>query len=325
MSQEKTIEPQLAKNERTTGLGGHDIGAICGVHPFLTAFDVYNEKVNGVSHFEPQYIQKRGLYLEKFLIEEYLNQTDYVNNKENYLAMQDSFFRHKEHPYFYAHPDYVFFKSKGPIAGGQSLSSQTKPAKILECKAPAIIGKEWGEEGTFEVPDYIKCQAAWYCMVIDCDVLDIVVDSPFKLKVYTYNRDKDLEAQLMQAGIDFWNNHVLTKVPPEPQNANDVRELYRKSNPDTTIEADEELSSMLFRIKELQGHIKNFEQQIEGLKCSVQTRMKDNETIQLHGVTLATWKPCTVTRLDIKALKDEQPDIYNDYMSANTSRRFLVK
>lgn len=331
MSQEKTIEQRSAnseqQNERRTGLGGHDIGAICGVHPFLTAFDVYNEKVNGVSHFDPQYIQKRGLYLERFLLEEYLKEReDFAKKNGEILLQEGDFFRHKEYPYFYAHPDHVLRKPKPPgTASGQSLSSMTTIARILECKCPAVIGREWGEEGTFEVPDYIKCQAAWYCMVIDCDLLDIIVDSPFKLKVYTYNRDKELEEQLISAGVDFWNNHVLAKVPPEPKTANDVRELYSKSNPDSTLEADEELSSILYRIKELQGHIKTFEQEIEGLKVSAQLKIKENETVQKNGVTLATWKTSAVTRLDIKALKEEQPDIYNDYMSTTTSRRFLLK
>lgn len=321
MSQSETTQPTY--NERTTGLGGHDIGAICGVHPFITAFDVYNEKVNGISHFDPQYIQKRGLFLEEFLIEQYLSENPHVNYRFDRIE-KGGFYRHKTIPFFYAHPDYV---SIGPVDphGAKMSGREEKVKRIIECKCPAIVGKEWGEEGTFEVPDYIKCQAAWYCMVIDCDELDIIVDSPFKLKVYTYHRDKELEEQLMEAGIDFWNNHVLAKIPPEPKTANDVRVLYSRSNPDTTMEADEELSSMLYRIKELQGHIKNFEGQIEGLKCSVQTKMKSNETIQRHGEILATWKECIVTRLDTKALKEEQPDIYNDYMCANISRRFLVK
>ena len=319
MSQLTTTQPTF--DERTTGLGGHDIGAICGVHPFLTALDVYNEKVNGVSHFDPQYIQKRGLYLEKFLLEEYLK------DSPNSGVSEGKFYRHVNYPFFYAHPDYVLTRPNMG-AGGQVMSfgvSDDIVTKIIECKAPAAVGKEWGEEGTFEVPDYIKCQAAWYCMVVGCRRLDIIVDSPFKLKVYSYERDPYLEAELFSAGLDFWNNHVLAKIPPEPQTAADVGELYRKSDPDTTIEADEELGSMIFRIKELQGHIKNFNREADSLKTEVQKRMKKNETVALHGVELATWKPSAVTRLDVKSIKEECPDLYEDYTVTTTARRFLVK
>ncbi len=328
----QTTATQENYNERTTGLGGHDIGAICGVHPFLTAFDVYNEKVNGVTHFDPQYIQKRGLSLEQFLLDEYIEQQGSPAGKGMGLVV-GGFYRHQAYPFFYAHVDATLqkFEVKASMNGGCEIVPKWVPCqppeiiKIIECKCPAVIGKEWGEEGTFEVPDYIKCQAAWYCMVIDCDVLDIIVDSPFKLKVYTYNRDEELEEQLVSAGLAFWNNHILAKVPPEPKTANDVRELYSRSDPDATMEADSELCSMLYRIKKLQGHIKSIEKEIEELKVGVQIKMRNNETIHFCGVPLATWKSCTVTRLDTKALKDEQPDIYDDYMVATTSRRFLVK
>lgn len=317
MSQTETTT-QSCNNERTTGLGGHDIGAICGVHPFLTSLDVYNEKVNGMSHFEPEYIQRRGLYLEKFLIWEY--QKNISPAKDFSIEMNagtmGGFYRHAQYPFFYAHPDYVMIDS--PV-------TSQKISRVIECKSPAIIGKEWGEEGTFEVPDYIKCQAAWYRMVTDCEQVDIVVDSPFKIKVYTYIKDADLEDLLLNAGLDFWNNNVLKKIPPEAQTIQDAGELYRKSNPDTAIEANEELAAMIFRIKELQGHIKTFDKEIENLKLQVQKKMQENETVSLQGVELATWKPCSVTRFDAKAFKEDEPELYEDYMSTATSRRFLVK
>lgn len=50
----------------------------------------------------------------------------------------------------------------------------------------------------------------------------------------------------------------------------------------------------------------------------------DYNTAQCMGHTIS-WKPVTTERLDSKALKEAEPDLYSKYVKTSTSRRFSVR
>ena len=52
--------------------------------------------------------------------------------------------------------------------------------------------------------------------------------------------------------------------------------------------------------------------------------MGDYNSAKCQGYTVS-WKPVTTERLDTKALKEAEPQIYAKYVKSSTSRRFSVK
>lgn len=51
--------------------------------------------------------------------------------------------------------------------------------------------------------------------------------------------------------------------------------------------------------------------------------LKDNNVAMLNGHKVS-WKPISTERLDSKKLKEEQPEIYKQYVKVSESRRFTV-
>jgi predicted phage-related endonuclease len=52
--------------------------------------------------------------------------------------------------------------------------------------------------------------------------------------------------------------------------------------------------------------------------------MGDYDKASCMGHSIS-WKPVTSERLDTKALKEKEPDIYAKYAKSSTSRRFTIK
>ena len=79
---------------------------------------------------------------------------------------------------------------------------------------------------------------------------------------------------------------------------------------DLYIEASAEEDNAKAKKQDAANHIKDFMRDYDRAKCL-------NYTI--------SWKPVSSERLDSKALKENEPEIYQKYVKTSTSRRFTVK
>lgn len=292
-------------NLRRQGIGGHDIAAICGVHPFMTALDVYEAKVNGVDKFNPNYIQARGLALESTLIHFYLldNFQEILNPDETdtdpeFFIVRDERFTHKEFSYMHAHPDAVI-----KTYGG-------KPFRGVECKAPTIAKvNQWGDEGTNQIPEYIRTQTQWYCEILDVEQFDIPIDTPFGMRVYHWNRDYEFGEQLIAEAKNFWVNHVLAKIPPAAQTLDDLKILYPKSN-GKNIDSNVDIMSKHMMLKEVKHNKKILEDEEEALKFDIANFYGENEIAFFEGQKISSYSTSVVNRTDESKLKSDFPAAY---------------
>ena len=79
---------------------------------------------------------------------------------------------------------------------------------------------------------------------------------------------------------------------------------------DAYIEASAEEDNAKAKKQEASNHLKEF--------------MGDYDKASCMGHSIS-WKPVTSERLDTKALKDKEPEIYSKYVKSSTSRRFTLK
>ncbi|WP_038312567.1 YqaJ viral recombinase family protein, partial [Kingella kingae] len=102
-----------------------------------------------------------------------------------------------------------------------------QPIGILEIKtANAFKTKEWSNEDDGVPIEYIA-QVQWYMEIFDVDFAYIaVLIGGSDYRQYRIERDRELAADLLARAKEFWENHVMKNVPPEPQNAADVQKLY---------------------------------------------------------------------------------------------------
>jgi putative phage-type endonuclease len=281
--------------ERKTYIGGSDLGSIAGVNKYKSALDVYLDKTGDSIEEITNEKCYWGNRLESVVADEYAKRTG------NQVVEPIGLIRHSEYPFIACNIDRF-------VNGGEY---------ILECKtAGLMMADKWGIEGTAEIPDSYKCQVAYYAAIVDVPKVDIaVLIGGQEFRIYTYTRDKDLENKLIQVAVNFWNNHVLPKIPPEPSSASDISNLYPESN-GLEVKADTGLLENVDKLKSLKEQEADIKNQTIILQDSIKQYMKDNEVlVDDSGNVFVTWKTGKARQtLDAKKLQQEHQTIYQQYL-----------
>lgn len=190
--------------DRKLGLGGSDIAPIMGLSPYSTPLDVYKDKMNPVVIYEEESEDlKRGTRVEKYILQEYSEVNDCA------LEINLTPFIHPEYPFMRGNID-------AKVAGENV---------IVEAKSTKSPIAKW-EEG---IPEYYRTQVAYYAMLSNAERVDVpVLFSNWQYACFIYWRDYEYEAQIKGAVINFWNNHILAGIPPEPSTPAELQEVYPK-------------------------------------------------------------------------------------------------
>ncbi len=194
----------------------------------------------------------------------------------------------------------------------------------------AKAAKEFGEEGTDQIPTEYLVQCAFYSEIMMMNKVIIPVafvrdnsgteESIDRFAIYIYERNEQLGNGVIQKAVAFWENHVVPKIPP-------AGESLRKANPSVeakiTAKRDsqyiDEIKLLDYRIQELTSERKR---RVE----LVQDYMEEYELLKDEsGKPLATWKMEYRDILDQKTLKADHPDLYKKYVKRVASRVFRLK
>ena len=292
---------------RRTGIGGSDIGAILGVSPFKTSMDVYQAKVNPSPEEDETELTYWGHALEPVIIDRFSRDHGIAVVRPEKIA------RHPKHDWMVANLD-------GIITG-------EKPG-ILEIKnVNQFAAKKWGEEGTDELPLTYVAQVAWYMSVMDFDYA--IVAALFggnEYREYRIERDKELEVSLIQHGHKFWHEHVLKQVPPAPSSKEEILKMLSRSKDDgQTIEGGEEAFKVWQAIVAAKENVKTATDCLRELEAMLKQQIGTASQIEYAGHVLATWKSQKSNRLDTKALKEQEPELYNRFLKTTESRVLRIK
>jgi len=200
---------------------------------------------------------------------------------------------------------------------------------ILECKtANQMKASEWGEQGTDQIPISYLYQVAYYAAICNVEKVDIaVLIGGQEFRMYTYNKDVELEQKLITAACAFWNNYVAKGMAPEASSAGDVAHQFPKSN-GSTIEANESILKEVEVLKEVKAQEKILVAEKVALETKIKSCIGNNEAlITKDGELLATWKSSKSRQvLDTKQLQVEHLGIYQKYLTERVgSRAFLLK
>ena len=131
--------------ERKNYIGGSDLGAICGLSLYRTALDVYLEKTNpDIASEVNTDATYWGTALEPLITKEYEKRTGNLVTDTNRFSC---FVRHQEHHFLACNIDAWIGEHD----------------YVLECKTAGFTrGKEWGEQGTDQIPESYLIQVAYY-------------------------------------------------------------------------------------------------------------------------------------------------------------------
>lgn len=299
---------------RTHGIGGSDIGAICGVSPFTSARQIYLKKTGQYQEdlsANEAAIQRMhfGHLLEPIVADEYSRQTG------AHLREIDATFAHKDFPWALANIDRLI------------VDENDNPIGILECKTTSeYMNEEW-ESGEI-LPSYIY-QLQWYLWILGLEhgVIACLVGGN-KFYYYDVYRDDDLiQNTLKPAGEYFWFHNIRDLQEPEMQQTDTelANGLYSdvKKNSEVTLDTDtdNELADTVFQCK---ARIKELTSTMEEAQNRLKDRLKDNEIGYCRDYTIK-WSPRVQRRVDTTLLKTEFPDVYERVLKVSSYRVMTVK
>ena len=163
-----------------------------------------------------------------------------------------------------------------------------------------------------EIPIYYETQIQWYCGVLKLRGMYLaVLIGGCDYRIYWVPFNPEVFEILKQKCSEFWNEHVLKRVPPDPATTEDVVAMFPQSN-GLSIEADQEMVLAYGEYSRINGEIKNLTRQLEEYKQKLTTGMKDNEVLTVAGEKVLTFKTQSRRTLDTKSIKEEDPDLYQE-------------
>lgn len=297
-------EEQLAA--RRNGIGGSDVGAICGKNKWMTIQDVYLDK-KGLRPPRPESPQaKWGKIQEPYICANYCE----VFNKEVFVPNETYY--HKDYPFMLANVDGLI-ETDG----------------ILEVKTVTYNNAEWGATGTDQIPKSYALQCHHYMLVCDRAYTDIALLSMgYKESFYRIYRDSDIDKKLIEIESWFWNECVLKDQPPlarADKMINEMNAVLDKPLEGSIYNADmmDAFHQLLHHMELRKFHADEEETYKKYIGDFLQGCQK--ESLQSKdGVPLVTYKLNKRSSMDTKSFQQEHPELYEKYLRETKYYYFKV-
>ncbi|MBA3756083.1 MAG: YqaJ viral recombinase family protein, partial [Nitrosomonas sp.] len=209
-AQLQRIEEQ--QPDRTKYIGGSDTAAIIGVSPWKSAFMLYQEKTGEYrEEVTPakQKIFNRGKRWEPIVIEMLMDELEDRGHDVTIIGRNN---RYKD-------PEYDFLAAEIDL-------ELVVDGKIINGKMKTVhpfAAKDWGEEGTDEIPIYYTSQVLHGQMVTQKDqTIVAALIGADDLRVHFVNRDEEMIQIIRAKEIEFWHR-IQNRESPEPTTADDIK------------------------------------------------------------------------------------------------------
>ena len=304
------------EDKRRAGIGGSDIGAICGKNKYKTAIDVFNDKTIG-SSFKGNNITFFGHLMEGHIADMFQEQFKDLFE----VRIDKKHYKCRDYPWLNGNIDRKLIDRKTGAVG------------VLEIKTTGTFDPEyWGKGCAFglnwrlvaedsQVPDSYYYQVQHYLLCSGYTFAWLCAWSRDKceMRIYKINVNKTVQNIIMKIGTEFWFNNVIKGITPTTSIPEEM-----KSNGDA-IQATSDVIAMVDELKNVKAEKKRLEEREEELKKKIQNFMRDDEILTDGEKTLVTWKSYEKRGFDSKKFQADNSNLYNEYLKLSVSRTFLIK
>lgn len=305
---------------RCNSIGGSEIGAIAGFSNYGSALTVFNEKLGLVEKFKGNIHTQFGTRMEplirEWIQEDFKKETDIELKTYEYPYMMVD----KELEFFSANidgigildKDYVYWENRDTgeikyIPEGEKFGLEIKTGS-------EFLKKMWAGE---EIPDSYYCQCQWYMGVTGLNYFLIIYMLGKEIKWKVVPRSEEDISALRSIGKEFWESHILTKIPPSPTGIKKETEEILENQ---ALTDDDEINindNKLTTYNDISEKIKELEKEKERLKQEIFLEMGNSKKATDGSYKLSRYL-VSKDSLDNKLLKEKYPVTYEAVKKGTT-------
>ena len=304
-----TISHNDVRTDRHLYIGGSDIGAIMGVSPFKTPFELWCEKTQKIpmADLSKKDNVRMGEVLEEFVAQEFTHRTGLQ------VRRAPKVYIHKDYDFLRAHVDRLI----------------TSSDEGLECKNTSEFNSGAWKDADIPESYILQCQwcmglsnrKAWYIAVL-------IGGNKYQYKKIEF--DTELFGLLIEKACEFWDM-VQNDTPPEitadddktlstlySEHSDNIIEMYDDGT-ERTKEALTDFETAVAKLQETKAHISDLESEKKTIETNIKNLIQDNMGIKTPKYKII-WKEQAKTNVNTQALKDD--GVYEQY-TTKTSYRVL--
>lgn len=288
--------------DRRKNVTSSEIAGVMGMSRWTTPLSLYYEKIGETVPDEGKNKEAKewGQRHERTIGEKF--QED--NNVK--LRRYKHRYRHPQYPYLSCELDFII----------EGTDEFVEAKTCIEYKKDEWEGDEMPQEYILQVNFALGItgrKRAWVAVLIGGN----------KYKQTHVDFDQELFDTQVEAAVDFWENHVLKRVPPVAIAGDEeiLGKLYPKHRKKLEEVEDPDLDSLLSALQQVKTSIKDLKKKKSGIQAKIEQKIGDKEGYRTPSYKV-TWKKQTSRRASTKKLKEA--GIYHDYSYENSYKVLRV-
>ncbi len=288
-------------------IGGSEIAAAAGIHPYVSQVQLWAQKTGRMASAETEAMEW-GKRLEPLVVAQLESR-----GREVAPAPSDGF-ADPEYPWLVGHPD------------GFTVAHNERA--ILEVKTAGE--RAWPKAiGDGAVPVQYQAQAQMYMHLAELRfaVVACLVGGQ-RLEVVELRRNDQAVALLRRLAADFYE-HLRTDTPPAPDGSSSAHDTVAALYPEHAPRKVHRLSQGEWRLwrelKARKAQLAAVKEQVTELENVLKAAMGEAETaISPHDAEAIHWRSVESRRLDGTALREARPEMWEEFVTITSARRFTL-
>jgi putative phage-type endonuclease len=230
--------------QRRTGIGGSDWATVLGLNPYKRPIDFWQQAMGHAQPVDESEPMRWGKILEPVIAAEYQRR----RGGETACHLGGPFSTERS----IARSWHLYTLDRlAVLRNGQDMTR-----RVLEIKSRGWWRqRDYGDDGTDAVPFAEICQVSCYMAGVDVGDADIaVLFNTHHYEEFHVPRDLNLEGQLLDRLGQWWQDHVVARVPPPADGSDQHGQFLRRRYERTTgalVTADSTINSIAGKLRQV--------------------------------------------------------------------------
>ncbi len=317
---------------RLTGIGGSDIGAICGLANFKKPIDVWLDK-RGKGTDTSSLPAKCGIALEPVAAGEYELRHD--------CKLAGPFASHRTDvaPWHIISVDRLELLTPDPFPAPEfgALPARDTIARLVEIKTTNWFGgRAFGVDGSDDLPLSHLAQVQWYLagLGVDHAIVAVIINTS-DYREFHVERDTELQGYLLERGEAFWQL-VQKGVEPEADGSDSFKRYLQtryKRTVDIMVPPSPDIDAITLDLRRATALKKAIDKQVKKLAQVIQHRIGEAEgvetaegacTFKFDRTGRIPYKDLVTDLLLRNRMTADEADEYIESFRNDPPRRFLT-